>query len=127
MQRRRLLTQARVGSTTQPRGMTRKPARSSVRLTIVTVSANTSCAQVSSWPAWPPSAQTSQVERETAVWVHWFNTDRLHSSIGYQPPMEFEELYRDNHAPPADLAVAWTERPSDPGWFSHAGPGDQEP
>src|SRR3954462_91292 len=99
MQRRCLLIQARVGSTTQPRGMTRKPARSSVRLTIVTVRANTRCAQGISWPAWPPSAQTSQVEREPAVWVHWFNTDRLHSSIGNQPPMEFEELYRDNTPP----------------------------
>jgi hypothetical protein len=25
----------------------------------------------------------SEVERETASWVHWFNTTRLHSSIGY--------------------------------------------
>jgi transposase InsO family protein len=27
----------------------------------------------------------SEVERETASWVHWFNTTRLHSSIGYTP------------------------------------------
>jgi transposase InsO family protein len=45
------------------------------------------------------------VERETAAWVHWFNTERLHSSIGYRPPVEFENLYRDTTAT-ADLAVA---------------------
>jgi transposase InsO family protein len=47
----------------------------------------------------------NEVERETAAWVHWFNTERLHSSIGYCPPAEFEDLYRDTTAT-ADLAVA---------------------
>lgn len=47
----------------------------------------------------------AEVERETAAWVHWFNTERLHSSIGYRPPVEFEDHYRDNHAAP-DLEVA---------------------
>jgi putative transposase len=46
----------------------------------------------------------AEVERETAAWVHWFNTDRLHSSIGYRPPVEFEDHYRDNHAS-SDLEV----------------------
>jgi putative transposase len=36
---------------------------------------------------------------------HWFNTERLHSAIGYRPPVEFEERYRDTRAT-ADLAVA---------------------
>ncbi|MGC0367140.1 transposase InsO family protein [Rhodococcus sp. 27YEA15] len=36
----------------------------------------------------------SEVERETASWVHWFNTSRLHSSIGYQPPIEYENEFR---------------------------------
>lgn len=31
-----------------------------------------------------------QVERATAAWVHWWNTDRLHSAIGFVPPHEFE-------------------------------------
>ena len=39
-----------------------------------------------------------ELERETAAWVHWFNTSRLHSSIGYLPPVEFEANYRDNQA-----------------------------
>jgi transposase InsO family protein len=33
---------------------------------------------------------TRRVIRETAAWVHWFNTERLHSAIGYRPPVEFE-------------------------------------
>jgi putative transposase len=37
--------------------------------------------------------------------VHWFNTERLHSAIGYRPPVEFEDHYRDTTATPA-LAVA---------------------
>src|SRR5947209_8480364 len=47
----------------------------------------------------------TQVERETAAWVHWFNTERLHSSIGYRAPVEFEDHYRDTTAAP-DLEVA---------------------
>jgi len=48
----------------------------------------------------------NEVERETAAWVHWFNTERLHSAIDYCPPVEFEEHhYRDNTTP-ANLAVA---------------------
>jgi putative transposase len=47
----------------------------------------------------------AEVEKETAAWVHWFNTGRLHSSIGYRPPVEFEDLYRHTTATPA-LEVA---------------------
>lgn len=34
------------------------------------------------------------VEVETAEYVRWFNEIRLHSSIGYVPPVEFEETHR---------------------------------
>ena len=37
----------------------------------------------------------AEVERETASWVHWYNTTRLHSSIGYLPPAEYEQHYRE--------------------------------
>ncbi len=47
----------------------------------------------------------NEVERETAAWVHWFNTERLHSAIGYRPPVEFENNYRDTTATPV-LEVA---------------------
>jgi transposase InsO family protein len=44
-----------------------------------------------------PGTWTSRmaVERETARWVHWYNTTRLHSSIGYRSPIEAEQRYRD--------------------------------
>jgi putative transposase len=38
------------------------------------------------WQSW------RQVELATASWVHWYNTERLHSSIGDMPPTEFEDL-----------------------------------
>jgi transposase InsO family protein len=36
----------------------------------------------------------AEVERETASWVHWFNSTRLHSSTGYSPPIEYERAWR---------------------------------
>lgn len=43
----------------------------------------------------------NEVERETADWVHWYNTDRIHSSIDYNSPREFEQRYREAAAIPA--------------------------
>ncbi|WP_226438503.1 integrase core domain-containing protein, partial [Rhodococcus yananensis] len=37
----------------------------------------------------------AEVERETVEWVRWFNADRLHSSIGYQTPIDYETRYRE--------------------------------
>ena len=34
------------------------------------------------------------VEWQVARWVHWYNHQRLHSSIGDLPPLEFERAYR---------------------------------
>ena len=48
----------------------------------------------------------NEVERETAAWVHWFNTERLHSAIGYRPPVEFEDHHHRDTTTSADLAVA---------------------
>lgn len=45
----------------------------------------------------------AELERETASWVHWYNTTRLHSAIGYRPPIEYEEL---SHQPATVTAVA---------------------
>lgn len=36
----------------------------------------------------------AEVEKFTASWVHWYNTSRLHTSIGDVPPIEYEE---DHH------------------------------
>jgi putative transposase len=37
----------------------------------------------------------AEVERETASWVYWFNTSRIHHSIGKISPIEFEAVHRD--------------------------------
>ena len=47
-----------------------------------------------------------EVEREPATWVHWFNTERLHSAIGYRPPAEFENNNYRHTTTTADLAGA---------------------
>jgi transposase InsO family protein len=36
----------------------------------------------------------AEVERETASSVHWYNTTRLHSSLGYLSPVDYENRYR---------------------------------
>jgi transposase InsO family protein len=51
-----------------------------------------------SWTGW------RQVEKETASWVHWYNTTRLHSSIGYESPVGYEAAYHEEttgHREPA--------------------------
>lgn len=35
----------------------------------------------------------AEVEKAVASWVHWYNTSRLHTSIGDVPPVEYEETY----------------------------------
>ncbi|PWJ54094.1 Integrase core domain-containing protein, partial [Quadrisphaera granulorum] len=35
----------------------------------------------------------AQVEAATADWAEWFNRSRLHSSIGYATPMEYEKAW----------------------------------
>ena len=42
-----------------------------------------------------PFRTVDDLELATLSWVHWFNTIRLHSSLGCRPPAEFEtEHYR---------------------------------
>ena len=40
-----------------------------------------------------PWRGVADLELATLSWVHWFNTARLHSSLGHVPPVEFEESY----------------------------------
>lgn len=35
-----------------------------------------------------------EVEWQIARWVRWYNSERLHSAIGHQPPLEFETHHR---------------------------------
>ena len=39
----------------------------------------------------------SQLELATVEWVAWFNTDRLHESLGDRPPVEFEQALSNRH------------------------------
>ncbi|ANS28069.1 Transposase for insertion sequence element IS629 [Rhodococcus opacus] len=45
----------------------------------------------------------AEVERETAEWVRWFNADRLHSSIDYLPPIDYETRYREQRPTVASI------------------------
>ena len=40
-----------------------------------------------------PWKSTAQVEWETLKWVAWYNTERLHSAIGYITPNEAEDTF----------------------------------
>ena len=43
-----------------------------------------------------PWKSVGQVEWETLKWVNWYNTERLHSAIGYTTPLEAEETFYTN-------------------------------
>jgi transposase InsO family protein len=47
-----------------------------------------------------------EVEWQVARWVHWYNSTRLHSSIGHLPPIEFEQLHRQAKTTTPDPEVA---------------------
>ena len=47
-------------------------------------------------PAW---TDRRDVEWQVARWIHWSVTDRLHSSIGHMPPIEFEQRHRQAQKP----------------------------
>ncbi len=49
-----------------------------------------------------PWRTVDQVELATATWVHWWNSQRLHSACGDVPPAEYEAAYwPDRQAVPA--------------------------
>jgi putative transposase len=45
-----------------------------------------------------------EVERETAEWVRWYNNERIHSSIDYMTPIEWEVMYGDTIAQRGEVA-----------------------
>jgi transposase InsO family protein len=45
------------------------------------------------------------VEFATLEWVAWYNSSRLLEPLGYVPPAEFEQAYRDRQAAPVGMAV----------------------
>jgi putative transposase len=46
-----------------------------------------------------PWRNVDDVELATMTWVWWFNEHRLHSAIGYVPPVEFENTYYRSVSP----------------------------
>lgn len=62
----------------------------------------------------PTRKDRSVVEWQVARWVHWYNTTRLHSSIDYLPPIEFEQLHRQATTTTTVVAQP-TSPPGDPG------------
>ncbi len=48
----------------------------------------------------------NEVERETAAWVHWFNTERLHSAIDYRPQWSTRTT---TVTPPPPRSSRWPE------------------
>ena len=48
----------------------------------------------------------AEVELATVEWVAWFNHDRLHSSLGDIPPVEFEAVHTPRATNPADHPAA---------------------
>ena len=44
-----------------------------------------------------PWHTVEELELATLLWVDWYNTTRLHSSISYQTPVAYEQAYWDNH------------------------------
>jgi putative transposase len=47
-------------------------------------------------------ADAGEVELATSSWVHWYNTHRLHSSLGYRTPIEYENAYYNGELPEVD-------------------------
>ena len=44
-------------------------------------------------PGRGPWRTIDDLELQTLAWVHWHNTERLHSYLGDVPPLEFEAAY----------------------------------
>lgn len=57
-----------------------------------------------------PWRGVDDLELATLNWVHWYNEDRLHTSLGYRPPVECENEYYSRIHPqqqplPGELAL----------------------
>jgi putative transposase len=46
----------------------------------------------------------AEVERETASWIHWYNTTRIHHSLGKRSPTEYERAFEHSYLADNPLA-----------------------
>ena len=51
----------------------------------------------------------TQLELAVVEWVGWYNHDRLHSSLGYVPPVEYETLHARRCSISPDLQTEKTQ------------------
>lgn len=65
-----------------------------------------------------PWRTIEEVELATLGWVHWWNTQRLHSYLGHVPPAEFEAAHYPALAPAGAMENQQNEPPSNPGRFN---------
>jgi transposase InsO family protein len=76
-----------------------------------------------------------EVELATSSWVDWYNTNRLHSSLGYRTPIEYENAYyngelpevEDPSAEPGDHAKDLTDEATDTRYTSRDNDRDINP
>lgn len=64
-----------------------------------------------------PFKTVDELELATLSWVHWFNENRLHSSIGYRAPIEAEQEYYCQ-INPRQHTLSGLEPPLNPGRFT---------
>ncbi len=64
-----------------------------------------------------PFRGVDDLELATLSWVHWFNNDRLYSSIGYQTPIEHEDECSIKTGPDSNRCGR-TRPPLNPGQFT---------
>lgn len=66
-----------------------------------------------------PFKTVEELDLATLGWMHWFNENQLHSSIGYITPIEIEQHYRETNLPTA-IAAGRTRPPLNPRRFTQA-------
>jgi putative transposase len=58
-------------------------------------------------PLWTGPLRTeADVEEVTFDWVVWYSNERLHSSLGYVPPEEYEQNYYAENIGPSTAGAA---------------------
>ncbi len=65
-----------------------------------------------------PWDSATDVELATLGWIHWHNSQRLHTHLGDVPPTEFEAAYAARRPDHQTVGNQYTDPPGKPGRFS---------